>query len=106
MSFGKERNKLEELSRLVSVVEVYNEENLEVLNEGYLEYSKLIKVLYKKQPNVFANLHKYELGEIKANKKFTKESFSDHARQENFIAYRDSIMNAVERTVEYIHEYL
>ena len=105
MSFNKEKEKLKELLSSLSV-DLYNEPEMEILNEGYKEYSTIIKVLYKKQPNIFGNLHKYDLPEIKNNKRYTKESYSEEARQKNFIVYRDSITHAVERTIEYITDYL
>lgn len=106
MSIGKEKVKLEKL--LVSVASVKNidELNLEIVNEGYREYAVIIKSLYNKQPNIFGNLYNYDLKEIKENKKFTKESYTAKAKQTNFTAYRDSVVEAIERTMEYISSYV
>lgn len=106
MSFNKEKERLKELLTASLSVDVYNESTLEVLNECYKEYSTIIKSLVKKQPNIFGNLNKYDLSDIKNNKRYTKESFSDEAREKNFIVYKDSIVHAVERTIEYITDYL
>ena len=106
MGLGKEKARLEKLLILVSSVEIYDETSFEVLNEALAEYSLVIRVLHKSHPNVFGNLFNYELPDIKQNKKFTKNSFSDKARQDNFIAYKDSIIHASERTIESLVEYL
>lgn len=106
MSFNKEKEKLKELLLSASNVDAYDEPQMEALNTTYREYATILKLLYKKQPNVFGNLHKYELSEIKSNKRFIKDSFSEEARQNNFIVFRDSIAHAVERTIEYITDYL
>ena len=104
----KEKNKLNAL--LVSVaykdIETYNDQHMDTLNEHYREYSSIISVLYNKHPNVFGNLYKHQLREIKDNKMSIKKSLSDHSRQENFTAYKQSIREAVEVTVEYMNEYI
>jgi hypothetical protein len=106
MSIGKEKVKLEKLLASVASVKNIDELNLEIVNEGYREYAAIIKTLYTKQPNIFGNLYNYDLREIKENKKFTKESYSEKARQTNFTAYRDSVVEAIERTMEYISSYV
>jgi hypothetical protein len=106
MSIGKERVKLEKLLVSVTSVKMIDEMNLEIVNDGYREYAAIIKTLYTKQPNIFGNLYNYDLREIKENKKFTKESYTDKARQTNFTLYRDSVVEAIERTMEYIASYV
>jgi hypothetical protein len=106
MIFGKEKIKLEKILASVASVNNADELNMEIINEGYREYAAIIKNLYTKQPNIFGNLYNYDLREIKNNKKFTKESFTNKARQVNFVVYRDSVIHAIERTTEYITSYL
>jgi hypothetical protein len=106
MIFSKEKAKLEKISLSVASVKTADELNMEIINDGYREYAAIIKALHTKQPNIFGNLYNYELREIKNNKKFTKESVSNKARQLNFVVYRDSIVHAIERTVEYMTNYL
>jgi len=106
MSFNKEKAKLEKLLMSVENVKTVDELNMEIINDSYREYAAIIKALYTKQPNIFGNLYNYDLREIKNNKKFTKESFTNKARQVNFVVYRDSIVQAIERTTEYITSYL
>lgn len=106
MSIGKERVKLEKLLVSVAGVKTIDELNLEIINEGYREYAAIIKNLYTKQPNIFGNLYNYDLRGIKENKKFIKESYTEKARQVNFKVYRDSVVEAIERTMEYISSYV
>lgn len=106
MTIGKEKVKLEKLLVSVANVKTIDEINLEIVNEGYREYAAIIKTLYTKQPNIFGNLYNYDLREIKENKKFTKESFTAKAKQTNFTVYRNSVVEAIERTMEYISSYV
>jgi len=104
----KEKNKLNAL--LVSVaykdIEIYDDKHMETLNDHYREYSSIINVLYRKHPNVFGNLYNHQLKEIKDNKMSIKKSSSELNRQENFTAYKESIREAVEVTVDYMNEYI
>ncbi|MDO7744424.1 MAG: hypothetical protein MUP99_11640 [Pedobacter sp.] len=106
MSLGKEKARLEKILVTIAPVEVYNEQNAEIVNEVNLEFAIVLRLLYKRHPNIFGNLFKYDLSEIKSNKKFTKDSFSDEARQNNFVVYKDSIVYATEKALEYINDYL
>jgi len=105
MIFTKEKEKLDELLISASNTDLYNESEMEILNESYKQYALVIKLLYKRNPNVFGNLYNYDLPEIKNNKRFTKESFSETARQTNFQVYRDSIIDTVEKTIQYITDF-
>ena len=104
--FNKEKNKLHTLLQSIITVDAFSEPNLEVLNEAYLEYAKIIRSLFKVRPNVFANLLNYDLVEIKKNKRFLKESYSEQAQKDNFIDFKESIVHAIERTVDYISDYI
>ncbi|WP_442587323.1 hypothetical protein ACSBL2_14870 [Pedobacter sp. AW31-3R] len=106
MNFNKEKARLENLLIPIAGVEIYNEENYSLVNEAYLEYSKVIRLLFNNRPNVFGNLYNYDLKTIKDNKQFIKKSFTEEAQQTNFIVFKDSIVHAVERTLEYISEYV
>jgi len=106
MSIGKEKVKLEKLLVSVASVKTIDDLNMEIINEGYREYAAIIKTLYTKQPNIFGNLYNYNLREIKEHKKFTKESYTAKAKQTNFTLYRDSIVEAIESTMEYITSYV
>lgn len=106
MIFAKEKTRLEKLMAPVLGIEEYSDTNLEILNESYRSYAEIIRILYLKQPNVFGNLYKYELREIKERKKHTKESPSGQAMKQNLLAYKDAIVHAIERTITYIADYI
>lgn len=108
MTPTKEKNRLNMLlvSGAYQDIDVYDDKNMEILNEHYREYAAIIGVLYKKHPNVFGNLYNHQLREIKDNKMSIKKSFSELSRQENFTAYKHSIKEAVEVTVDYINDYI
>lgn len=106
MNYNKEKARLENLLIPIASIEQFNEENFNMVNEAYLEYSKIIRLLYNNRPNVFGNLYNYDLKEIKDNKQFIKKSFTEQAQQTNFLVFKDSIVHAVERTLAYISEYI
>ncbi len=106
MTIAKEKIKLKNLLIPLTPIEEYSEADMEILDDCYRQYSTIIKVLFKTYPNVFANLYNHDLREIKDNKKFVKESFSDQARQNNFVVYKESIEQAIDRTLSYIVDYL
>lgn len=87
MSFNKEKTKLANILKEIAQVENYNDENWIKITEIATLYSSILNSLYKKKPNVFGNLYKYNIAEIKYNKKMVKESFTDVAKQINFIVY-------------------
>ena len=106
MGFNKEKEKLQQLLERIKTAANPDEANTQLLHECYQEYAKVIAVLYRKQPNVFGNCYNYDRVEIRGNKKFLKESFSDKARESNFLIYRDSLINAIERVITYITDFL
>jgi len=106
MGFNKERERLQQLLERIKTAANFNEANTQVLHECYQEYAKVIAVLYKKHPNVFGNCYNYDRVEIRGNKKFLKESFSEQARETNFGIYRDSLINSTETAIQYITDFL
>lgn len=64
------------------------------------KYSHIIRILKNKNPDAFIELYKSELQEIKEAKKTVKENDSEDARQDNFNAYRDSIIRALEKNIK------
>jgi len=106
MGFNKERERLQQLLDTVQRTVIFDESQIEVLHECHQEYAKIIAILYKKHPNIFGNCYNYDRVEIRGNKKFLKESFSDEARKANFIVYRDSLSGAAETAIAYITDFL
>jgi len=106
MVFNKEKKRLENLLIQITAIQVYNDANFEILNTAYKEYAAIIRYLYRKRANIFGNLFNYELLEIKKNKKIVKESLPERSREKNMLMYKESIIMAVERTVDYIDDYI
>ena len=106
MTFVKEKTKLEKLKVPVLAIQKYSDTNFDLLNESYRTYAEIIRFLYLKQPNVFGNLCKYELREIKERKKNTKESPNGPAMEQSLLAYKNAVVHAIERTLDYIADYI
>jgi len=106
MGYAKERGKLEKLSAKIVGIDIYNEKNLAILVDSHEKYSHTIRILKNKEADAFTDLYKVELQEIKDSRKAVKESETDEARQTQFIVYKDSILNAIEKTVSKTKEFL
>jgi ferritin-like protein len=106
MTSSKEKIKLNKVLSSLADVDTFNEPNLLIVNEAFIEYSKIIRVLYKNSPNVFANLYNYDLAEIRGHKRNVKEDFADEEQQSHFKAYRDALVHASESAIEYITDYI
>lgn len=105
MGYAKERGKLEKLLKIAGINE-YNEKNLAVLVDGHEKYSHTVRILKNKEPELFSELYTKELQEIKESRKNFKESDTDEARQKNFKLYKDSIVHALEKTIQTTNETL
>lgn len=103
MGFNKEISKLEEQLQLITPIKVYTDRNLELLNESHAEIRKIISLLYRKHANIFGNLYNYDLKEIRNNRK--NVSLNKY-NNDVLIVYIDSLKNTIERTIEYIEEYV
>lgn len=100
MGYAKERGKLEKLLLNIADITIYNEKNLAILNDCHDKFSHTIRILKNKAPDIFSDLYKIELQEVKESKKLVKESVSDEIRQSNFISYKNAIINALKKTVK------
>ncbi|MET3114740.1 hypothetical protein AAKU52_002477 [Pedobacter sp. CG_S7] len=106
MGYAKERGKLEKLLIRIVSLNTYDEKNLVILNDSHEKYSHTVRILKNKEPDTFSELYKNELQEIKSGKIAIKESDSDEARQNNFLLYKDSIVRALEKTIQTTNETL
>jgi hypothetical protein len=106
MGYAKERGKLEKLLPGIVGINIYNEKNLDILINIHEKYSHTVRILKNKEPEAFISLYETELQEIKESKKSVKESDSDETRQNNFIIYKDSILTAIEKTIQATKEFL
>ncbi|MET1055991.1 MAG: hypothetical protein ABWY16_11840 [Pedobacter sp.] len=106
MTLSKEKTKLNKLLTSLTDVSSFDQQNLLIVEEGFIEYAKIIRVLFKVSPNVFANLYNYDLAEIRSHKKKVKEDFDDEVQQAHFKAYKDALVHATESAIEYITDYI
>src|SRR5690606_6248036 len=100
MGYAKERGKLEKLLAKVADINIIDEKNLAVLIDSHEKYSHTVRILKNKNPDAFMELYKNELQEVKEAKKTVKENDSKEAREDTFIAYRDSIVRALDKTIK------
>ena len=106
MGYAKERGKLEKLLVKVVGLTIYSDKNLVILDDSHEKYSHTIRILKNKEPDTYMDLYKNELQEVKEGKKALKESDSDETRQTAFVAYKDIIKRALEKTINTTNESL
>ena len=106
MGYAKERGKLEKLITRIAGLERYDEKTFANLNDSHDKYSHTIRILKNKDPETFTEFYLTELQEIKQGKIAVKGSETDEARQKNFIAYKETILRALEKTIKTTHESL
>ena len=99
MGYAKERGKLEKLLTKTAGADSYNEKNLAILLDSHEKYSHTVRILKNKEPETFGELYSNELQAVKEGKKSVKESESDEARQTSFTAYKEAIVQALEKTI-------
>lgn len=100
MGYAKERGKLEKLSTQIVGLENYTEKGFAILADSHDKYSHTLRILKNKNPEIFNELYLNELQTIKDSKKSVKESDTDEARQLAFILYKNSILDALTKTVQ------
>jgi len=99
MGYAKERGKLEKLSEKIVGLEIYNDKNLVLLTDSYEVYSHTVRILKNKEPEIFEDLYKTDLQEVKEAKRSIKESTTDEERQSNFIKFKSAVLKAIENTI-------
>lgn len=100
MGYAKERGKLEKLLSGIAGINTVNEKSLAALMDSHEKYSHTVRILKNKNPDAFMELYKNELQDIKDAKIAVKESDSDEDRSNTFIAYKESIVRALEKTIQ------
>ena len=100
MGYAKERGKLEKLLTRLVGVNIFNEKSLAVLHDCHEKYSHTVRILKNKEPAIFSDLYKNELQQVKDGKKAVKEDDSIEERQNSFLAYKDMIKRALEKTIQ------
>lgn len=103
MGYAKERGKLEKVLAGLVGINIYNEKSLAVLHNSHEKYSHTVRILKNKEPEAFTDLYKNELEQVKVAKKAVKEDDPIEDRQNSFLAYKDVIVDAIEKTIAATH---
>jgi phage terminase small subunit len=106
MGYKKERVKLEKLAEKVTALDLFNQQNLKVMDDAHEQYSHMVRILKNKKPDEFTSLYQVELQDVKAGKKAVKESETDEARQEGFNLYKTAMLTALEKTIKATIDFL
>ncbi|KIO78814.1 hypothetical protein TH53_01645 [Pedobacter lusitanus] len=105
MGYAKERGKLEKLLRIVGL-NTYDEKSFAALVDTHEKYSHTVRILKNKEPETFGDLYKNELEEVKISRKAVKDADSDETRQSTFIAYKETLLRALNNTIQATNETL
>jgi acetolactate synthase small subunit len=100
MGYAKERGKLEKLLVTLNGVKEYNEKSLAVLVDTHEKYSHTVRILKNKEPDAFTDQYTNELQLVKDARKVLKESETDEMKQQSFMAYKDVIVDALQKTID------
>ncbi|MGV8878098.1 MAG: hypothetical protein ACOH2A_03600 [Sphingobacteriaceae bacterium] len=104
MGYAKERGKLEKLLLKISDLTISDHKNLLVLHESHDDYSHVIRILKNKNPDTFGDLYRNELQEIKEFRKSIKQIDLADDLDKHFNIYKNSIINALEKTIKVTNE--
>lgn len=104
MGYAKERGKLEKLLLKISDIKTSDHKNLLILHESHDDYSHIVRILKNKKPATFGDLYRNELQEIKECRKSIKQIDSGDDLESHFSIYKNSIIKALEKTIEAINE--
>ena len=99
MGYAKERGKLEKLSTKVNGLTNYDDKSLTIITDVFEQYSHSIRILKNKNPETFNELYLNELQDVKVVKRNLKLS-EEADRQDSFIKYRDSLLNALKNAIK------
>src|SRR5690606_34347509 len=102
MAYTKERKKLEKLSEKITGLQNYDSKGLAVITEVYEEYSHTVRILKNKATESFNDLYLKELQQVKEYRKALKLAEEDESRQANFLKYKETLSDAVTKTIQAI----
>lgn len=102
MIFGVEKRKLEKLHEQVSVLSFSGEESQGLLITIFKDYVQVIKKLHSREPNIFGNIHKYGIKEMKKH----KEMIRKESNQQNFDSFVSYMQISMEDCLDYMRDYL
>jgi len=99
MGYTKERVKLEKLLVKIKTVNSYDEKSLATLILTHEQYSHTVRILKNKEPEIFTAHYTNELQAVKDGKKLLKESETAELKQQNFTAYKEVLIKALQQTI-------
>jgi len=102
MIFGLEKKKLQNLYAKSEELSNFDIESVDTLNSIFKDYTQIVKKLHSKEPNIFGNIHKYGLAELKSHKEIIKTN----ANQENFLNFKNQVQSSMEDSLQYMQDYL
>ena len=100
MGYSKERKKLEKLSEKISKLQQYDAKNLVVITDIYEQYSHTARILKNKEPDAFNELYLNELQQVKECKRKLKVVEENENFEVNFVKYKETLINALSKTIE------
>ena len=100
MGYSKERKKLEKLSEKINKLQQYDAKNLVVITDIYEQYSHTARILKNKEPDAFNELYLNELQQVKECKRKLKLVEESENIEVNFVKYKDTLINALSKTIE------
>ena len=100
MGFAKERKRLEKLLEKITGLRQYDDKGLAVITDIFEQYSHTIRILKNKNTELFNDLYLNELQLVKACKKSLKLTEDEEDRQANFITYKETLSDALTKTIQ------
>lgn len=100
MAYTKERKKLEMLLVKTTGLQNYDDKSLALITDVFENYSHTIRILKNKNPESFNELYLNELQQVKECRKALKLAEADEVRQVNFINYKESLLDAMAKTIQ------
>jgi hypothetical protein len=102
MIFGLEKKKLLNLYAKSEELHYVDTESIDALYLIFKEYTQIVKKLHSKEPNIFGNIHKYGLAELKRHKEMVKTD----GKYETFSNFKAQIESSMEDSLQYMQDYL
>lgn len=99
MAYAKERKKLDILAEKATSLQHYDDKSLAIISDLYEQYSHTARILKNKAPEIFTELYLNELQQVKEQKRILKTG-KEEDRQVNFINYKNSLLDALTKTIQ------
>lgn len=103
MGFAKERKKLEKLSEKTTGLLHFDSRNQEIITDIFDQYSHTTRILKNKDNESFNDLYLNELQQTKAHKNLLKLAEEGDDKQTIFVNYKESLLQAITKTIEAIN---